>query len=103
MKLGDPLGEAEQAPIDAGPVSRPHMVGLCLVGVADVLGLCSREVATLLGDQIKQPAAKVPAIGEHVAILYQNLSISVAYRLKLKFSLRIKPHRAAHPASQPPA
>lgn len=65
MCAWNPLNEAEETAINAPPVAGSNMMGLCLVGVAKRLRLRGREVAALLGGELKEPSTEVTSIRSH--------------------------------------
>lgn len=83
VDVGYPLGQAEQATVDAQPVAGTDMVGLSLVGVPDRFCLGRAEVPGLFGGQSKQPTSQVPPVGNNWPILYDNLIVSDHLALKL--------------------
>ena len=65
----NPLDEAEQAAINAPPVTSSDVMGLRLVGVAKRLRLRGREVAALLGGELEELPTEVTSISGHRPIL----------------------------------
>jgi hypothetical protein len=69
MYARNPVDEAEQAAINAPPVTSSNVMGLRLVGVAKRLRLRGREVAALLGGELEEPPTEVTSINGHRSIL----------------------------------
>lgn len=69
MYARNPLNEAEQAAINAPPVTGSNVMGLRLVGVAKRLRLRGREVAALLGGELEESPTEVTSISGHQLIL----------------------------------
>jgi hypothetical protein len=69
MHARNPLNEAEQAAINAPPVTGSNVIGLRLVGVAKRLRLRGREVAALLGGELEESSTEVTSINVHRSIL----------------------------------
>ena len=69
MYARNPVNEAEQAAINAPPVTSSNVMGLRLVGVAKRLRLRGREVAALLGGEFEESPTEVASIHGHRFIL----------------------------------
>jgi hypothetical protein len=65
MYARNPVNKAEQAAINAPPVTSSNVMGLRLVGVAKRLCLRGREVAALLGGELEESPTEVASIKGH--------------------------------------
>ena len=84
MYARNPLNEAEQAAINAPPVTSSYVMGLRLVGVAKRLRLRGREVAALLGGELEEAPTEVTSISGHQIILQGNFSSSLTCSMEIK-------------------
>lgn len=69
MYARNPVDEAEQAAVDAPPVTGLNVMSLSRVGVAKRPRLGRREVTPLFGGEFEQSPPEVTTIASHEPIL----------------------------------